>query len=110
MKKKFKNYRHGEVGLFGIATLPAGLKKSETKVLMNGSHGNSHLIDDGEIYLKAVDQYVFGYLVAKNTTLLHEEHGAKDRSKFRKAPIADGVYELRKQQEFINNELKPVID
>lgn len=109
MKKQV--YRHGEIALVKIDKLPEGLKNSESKVLIEGSHGNSHSISSGQIYFKQVDNFIFGYLVAKNTKLLHTEHGEiKGRKTLREADIADGVYELRKQQEFINNELKPVID
>ena len=104
-----KLYRHGEIGLEPVSKLPADLKKSDTKILMAGSHGNNHSINIGEIYLKQEDQFVFGYLVAKNTTLLHTEHGTGNGT-IKEAKIPDGVYRLRKQQEFINSELKPVID
>ena len=128
-----KNYRHGEIGLFQIEKLPKGLKKSESKIIMQGSHGNSHSIDNGELYFKNVDNYIFGYLVAKNTKLQHFEHGnicsvcgydklintntcsqcntdfVKEK-KYRLAKINNGVFELRKQNEIVNSELKPVID
>ena len=108
---KSKIYRHGEIGLVPIKKLPDGLKKTDSKVIIKGSNGHSHSIDNGQLYFYKKGEYVFGYLVAKNTNLLHDEHGyfVKGR-KERKAKLPDGVYELRKQQEFINNELKPVID
>jgi hypothetical protein len=112
MNKKLKNYRHGEIGLFGLDKLPENLTKSDSKIIVKGSHGNNHSIDNGELYFKQVDNFIFGYLVAKNTCLLHKEHGDifSKNNKIKKATIANGIYELRKQQEFINNELKPVID
>lgn len=113
MKKQAKTrmYRHGEIGLKPIDKLPAGLTPSDSKVIVQGSHGNSHSINNGQLYFKQVNDYVFGYLVAKNTTLLHDEHGKIVKGKKqREAKIANGVYELCKQQEFINNEMRPVID
>lgn len=111
MENKLQNYRHGEIALIGINELPNGLKESNTTCIIKGSHGNDHLIDNGKLYFKNVNEFVFGYLVSKNTKLLHSDHGKViENSKFREAPIKDGVYELRKQQEFVNNELKPVID
>jgi hypothetical protein len=110
MNKKVKAIRHGEICLVYIDELPQGLFKSESKVITQGSHNNSHSISEGELYFKNVDQYTFGYLVAKNTKLLHPEHGQQNKSKLRTAAIPDGVYELRKQQEWVNSELKPVID
>ena len=103
--------RHGEIGLRLIEKLPEGLTPSESKCIMAGSHGNSHTFDNGKLFLKKVDEFVFGYFVAENTKLFHPDHGEKIKgSTFRQASLPDGIYELRKQQEFINNELKPVID
>ena len=68
-----KAYRHGEILLLKIDKLPEGLEESKTKTLMVGSHGNSHTIDMGKIYLKKEDEFNFGYLVAENTNLLHPE-------------------------------------
>ena len=73
---------------------------------MSGSHGNSHSIDNGTLYFKKENDFVFGYLVAKNTNLLHPEH--KDETG--KAKIEDGVYQLIKQQEFTPQGLVPIID
>lgn len=101
-----KNYRHGEIGLIGIKELPEGLEESKTKVLMVGSHNNSHTIDKGKIYLKKEDDFVFGYLVAKDTSLLHPEHSPKVGD----AKIEDGVYKLIKQNEFTPDGLVPIID
>jgi hypothetical protein len=109
--KKTQAYRHGEIGFIKIDSLPENLTKSDSKVIMQGSHGNSHSFDNGEIFFKNVDQYIFGYFVAKNTTLYHNDHGKEVvKGKPRTAKLPNGIYELRKQNEVINNELKPVID
>jgi hypothetical protein len=104
MKKQA--YRHGEICLVKIDKLPKGLTLSKGKVLMVGSHNNSHTIDKGKIYLKKDGDYIFGYLVAKDTTLLHAEHGDKKG----RAKIKDGIYELRKQNEYTPQGLIPVKD
>lgn len=101
-----KAYRHGEVLLVKIEKLPEGLTASKEKVFMVGSHGNNHSIDNGTIYFKKDGDFVFGYLKAKNTNLIHPEH--KDKSG--KASIEDGFYKLIKQQEFTPEGLVPVID
>lgn len=104
-------YRHGEIAFVQIDALPSDLQKSESKDIIKGQTGNSHSISCGDLYFQNKGQYIFGYLVAKNTILLHSEHGDEVKEgKKRKAYIPDGIYELRKQQEFINNELQPVID
>ena len=109
MKKQV--YRHGEIAFVRIDKLPEGLKKSDSKDIIKGQTGNSHSITTGDLYFQNSGQYVFGYLEAKNTILLHDEHGSVVKEgKKRQAYLPDGIYELRKQQEFINNELQPVID
>ena len=103
---KTKAYRHGEVVLAKIDTLPKGLTPSKETIFMTGSHGNHHAIDQGTLYFKKEDNFVFGYLEAKNTSLLHPEH--KDKSGLTK--IEDGYYKLIKQQEYTPEGLIPVID
>lgn len=106
-----KNYRHGDLALIGIKELPKNLKPSKTKILMTGSGGNNHSIDKGTVYLKNEDDFIFGYLEAKNTKLYHIEHGNKVKGKsLREAKIKDGIYELRKQMENTHSGMKQVID
>jgi hypothetical protein len=99
-----KAYRHGEILLVKIDNLPSNLKEEKTKLIVKGSHGHDHTFDNGKIYFSKENDYVFGYLEAKNTKLFHDEHSPKG------VLIEDGLYELRKQQEFIDGELKQVID
>jgi hypothetical protein len=106
---KLKCYRHGEICLLPIKKLPKGLKESKDKVLIQGSHGNSHSVDNGKIYFSKESEFVFGYLVAKNTNLLHEEHG-KGNGAIKKAKLPDGIYQLIKQQEFTPSGLVPIVD
>lgn len=97
---KLKNYRHGDLCLIGVDKLPEGLKKSDKKVLMTGSNGNDHAFDNGEFYPKRENNFIFGYFVAKNTTLHHPDHGKVIKGKkVRDAKIADQIYQLRNQVE-----------
>lgn len=73
---------------------------------MVGSHGNHHSVDKGVLYFKKEDNFIFGYLEAKNTNLLHPEHQEKSG----KCPIEDGFYKLIKQQEHTPEGLVPVVD
>lgn len=98
-------YRHGEVLLLKIDKLPEGLTPSKEKVFMVGSHGNNHSFDNG-IFYKKQEGTIFGYLEAKNTSLLHPEHSPKVGD----AKIQDGYYQLIKQQEYTPDGLIPVID
>ncbi len=103
---KQKAYRHGEILLLKIDKLPKGLKASTSKLIMQGSHSNSHTINNGKLYFKKEGDFVFGYLVAKNTSLLHTEHSPKVKD----AKIEDGIYQLLKQNEYTPQGLIPVID
>lgn len=106
MQDKKQAYRHGEIMLLKVEKLPDGLTKSKEKTFMVGSHGHNHSIDKGELYLVKENEYVFGYLVAKGTSLLHPEHSPKVGD----AKIKDGVYQLRKQQEYTPDGLVPIAD
>lgn len=106
---KQKAYRHGEVLLVKVDKFPKDLeqsKQSKSKVIMTGSHGNNHTIDNGKLYFKKNGDFEFGYLVAKNTSLLHPEHSPK----VGKAKIKDGIYKLIKQNEYTPQGLIPVKD
>jgi len=106
-----KEYRHGDLELVEVKELPTGLKESKTKILMKGSHGHNHSFDNGTLYLTKKDNFVFGYLVAKNTTLFHPEHGEIIKGKkLREAKIADGIYELRVQHEDTHEGMIQVVD
>jgi len=103
--------RHGDLALVPLKKLPEGLTEEKAKTIMTGSNDNPHTFDNGKLYFKDADEFVFGYLAAKNTTLCHKEHGKKVKGKLlRVAKIPDGIYELRKQCEFVNEEIMPVKD
>lgn len=106
---KNQAFRHGEIAFIKINSLPEGLNKSNQKEFLKGSHGNPHTFDNGELYLKNVDDNIFGYFVAKDTKLKHPEHG-EGKGKTKEASLPNGVYELRRQTEWINSEMKQIID
>ena len=78
-------------------------------------HWNNHAFDTGKLYITTpVEQlkeweFVFGYLVANKTTLLHPDHGVW-KGNIKKCKIPDGIYALHKQVEFLHSWMKPVID
>jgi hypothetical protein len=100
-----KAIRHGEICFIKIDKLPDGLKQSESKIIVQGSHGNSHSFNNGEFFSKKDGQFIIGYFVAKNTILLHVEHGKNGMAK-----LPNGTYEIRKQVEHTPNGLKPIVD
>ena len=102
--------RHGDLALVKIGKLPEGLQPAGTKTLMQGSGGNNHDVKNGTVYLKYVDQFVFGYLVAvEGCQLLHPDHGA-GKGAINTAKLPAGIYELRRQFEQTHDAMKPVID
>ena len=103
--------RHGDLALVTIDELPSGLKEADTKVLMTGSNDNPHTFDNGKVYFKNVSAFVFGYLVAKDTKLFHISHGKEiTGKKLREVSIQNGIFELRRQNEFTHEGMKKVID
>jgi len=110
MKVK-KSIRHGDMALAPVDSMPEGLKKSKSNVLMTGSHNNDHIVKNGEFYPHQENNFVVGYLKAgKDTTLQHVEHGEKMKGKMRTAPVEAGIYEVRKQHEMTHQGMEPVID
>jgi hypothetical protein len=107
-----KNYRHGDLMLLGIEKLPEGLKIiSKEKILHAGSHGHEHSFDNGTFYPLKQGDNILGYFEAKNTTLLHPEHGTIIKGKkLRESKIHDGFYELRSQVEVTHQGMREVVD
>ncbi|MCK9578813.1 hypothetical protein M0R01_05020 [bacterium] len=106
-----KPIRHGDLCLQKIDALPEGVTASDTAIMMEGSHGNPHKVKNGIAYFKNVDQYIFGYLVAKKgCVLLHVDHGDRQNGSVKEADLPEGIYELRKQFEQTHEGLKPVVD
>lgn len=99
-----KIYSHGEISFVTIDKLPEGLEEAKTNVFAKGKTGNSHTFEGGKIYLKNEGQFVVGYFEAIGTKLYHPEHSQKG------AELPDGVYQIKRQNEFTPEGLVPVID
>lgn len=102
-------YRHGEICFEKIDSLPKGLVKSKSKEFLRGSHGNPHIYSKGDFYEKVEDEFIFGYFTAKGSKLFHKDHG-DEKEELKTAKLGDGNYRLRRQVEFINDELKQIVD
>ena len=99
-------YRHGEIAFVKVDKLPEGLTEAKNNIFSRGSHRNNHTFKGGKLYLlEEMQGFTMGYLVAESTSLYHEEHSPNGE-----ATLPDGIYELRKQQEFTPEGLVPVID
>ena len=102
---KLQIREHGEISFIEIDKLPEGLTQTKTNIFAKGHTGNNHTFKGGKIYLKNIDSHVIGYFEAKNTKLYHNEHSPKGE-----AVLPNGFYEIRKQSEIVNGELKVVQD
>lgn len=106
--------RHGEIGFTPIKKLPDDLIETKTNLIMKGSHNNDHTFTNGHLYLKNINQFIFGYFASDKdcTILYHVEHGEEIGKKLREAklPKKYKFYELRKQHEDTNKGMKPVVD
>jgi len=103
MKKQA--YRHGEILFIEIDNLPENLTVSKTNIITKGNTGNNHIFVGGNFYPRQDDD-LLGYFEANNTILKHPDHGDKKGE----AKLPNGFYEIRKGREFINEEMKPIID
>lgn len=104
--------RHGDLALIQINELPKGLIETKAKVIMTGSNNNDHTFENGKIYFKDKNIFIFGYLVAeKDCKLFHIDHGKKVKGKkLREIIVKKGIFELRKQCEDTHDKMKPIID
>lgn len=106
--------RHGDTALVKIDKLPDWLTKSKTRIFLAGKN-NNHEISKGDLYITKDpntlrdNEFHYGYLVAKDTTLIHNEHSTMSDEN-RNALIPDWVYELYKQKENVNGTFKVVLD
>ncbi|MEH2440017.1 hypothetical protein [Nostoc sp.] len=97
-------YRHGDVLIGHIASLPVGAKKSVGATLAHGEiTGHSHRIQQSD----AVQLWVHGselFLEVKepSATLIHEEHRAIE--------LPQGLYRVWKQREYRPDAYVEVID
>ncbi|MDD4892367.1 MAG: hypothetical protein PHH73_00010 [Candidatus Rickettsiella isopodorum] len=114
---KAKGVRHGDLCFIyeedgNPIKLPEGLKKSESKVFMIGSGGNSHSYDNGEFYPIPEKDFYIGYFVAfSNTKLFHKEHGKKTLKGGNKfCELQQRVYKLERQHEQTHKGMVAVVD
>ena len=117
IKTEIKVYRQGDLCLIPNqrnfkVEIPKNLKKAETNIIMQGSGGHPHKVEDCEIYFKNIDTFIFGYLKAnKNAKVLHIEHGVYTKGKqLKEGVIPEGIYQMRHQIEDTHEGMKVVVD
>lgn len=109
-----KGIRHGDVLLIKEDKLPEWLKRHNSNIFLAWKN-NNHEISQWEVYItKNPDtlrdnEFQYGWIVAKNTTLIHNEHSPLNDKK-KDASISDWVYSIWKQKESTADGFKIVID
>jgi hypothetical protein len=97
-------YRHGDVLVESVKTIPAGAVKRTHLVLAEGElTGHSHRIaDPGSAELHQAGTELYLRVLAENATLLHQEHGPIN--------IPQGDYRVWRQREYSPREIRTVRD
>lgn len=104
-----KIYRHGDVLIRELKTLPAGvktIKPTKQAVLAEGeATGHYHRLSCENDAIQLLEHEMARYLVLSDTCqLTHEEHAALS--------IDSGIYEIVMEREwdYIENQRKQVVD
>lgn len=84
-------YRHGDLLIVKVGSLPKDAALVETKVLADGeATGHAHRLEkDGVLYIK--DGQLFLEAVV-DVAVVHEEHA--------RITLSPGIYEVRRQREY----------
>ena len=106
---KLKCFRSGEILFIKTNEIPKEAKEKNTDTLLVGSGSDPHTFKGGTFY-ELNNGIIFGYFEAENSKLYHCEHGDKKVGGLLEAELPDGIYELRKGQEFVNGELRQIVD
>ncbi len=97
-------WRHGDVLIGSVQSLPRGAKRHEGAILVHGEFtGHSHRIQDlatAQLYARGND--LFLTVTAPAATIIHQEH----------APITlpTGVYRVWQQREYAPGAIRRVAD
>lgn len=98
-----KNYRHGDVLLIPVATIPKQATKQKNLVLAEGEvTGHSHQITEGVAHLFKWDEKMYLKVKSERAALTHEEHKRID--------LPAGDYEVIIQKDYEPDGWKKVID
>lgn len=100
-------YRHGDVLIVKVDSIPEGLQKKDNLVLLEGeASGHFHTLSKGEVWTTIPtkdNNYLLGYFKTEEGALLtHQEHQAIE--------IPAGIYKFYSQREYDEQEERRVID
>ncbi|MGI0483835.1 hypothetical protein ACN4EK_00285 [Pantanalinema rosaneae CENA516] len=87
-------YRHGDVLISRIASLPIGVQPQDGTILAHGElTGHSHRLQQADaVQLWAQGSHLFVEVKAASATLIHEEHQAIE--------LPQGIYRVWRQREY----------
>ena len=97
-------YRHGDVLIGAVASLPAGVVPQAGLILAHGEvTGHSHRIREvGAARLFNDGRRIYLQVTAPSATLIHEEH--------RPITLPMGVYRVWQQREYSPDAIRTVVD
>jgi len=95
-------YRQGDVLFIQIDSIPEDAKPQISNIVVEGeTTGHAHRLQGGQIMITATAMYIACHLQASH--IVHEEH--------RTITLPPGVYEVRRQREYVSPELtRQVLD
>jgi fermentation-respiration switch protein FrsA (DUF1100 family) len=97
-------YRHGDVLLAAVLTLPADAKPAPGLILAHGElSGHAHRIrETGVAQLFTQGTFTYLRVTAAKATLVHEEH--------RPIELPTGIYRVWQQREYTPTAIRTVLD
>ena len=97
-------YRHGDVLMAAVPTLPATAQPAPGLILAHGElTGHAHRIrETGVAQLFTYGGFTYLHVMAAKATLVHEEH--------RPIELPTGVYRVWQQREYTPTAIRTVLD
>lgn len=99
-------WRHGDVFIERVTSLPPGLEPARLPVLAEGElTGHAHRIQEpgaAEVFISPVEGERFFRIKLPSATVVHEEHGPIE--------LPQGMYRSWIQREYHPQEIRRVID
>ena len=97
-------YRHGDLLISAIPSIPKGTKPTQNSILARGEvTGHAHRIEPKENAILFEDgENMYLHVIAQSACVVHEEH----------APISlpQGFYRVWRQREYVPGAIRRVVD
>lgn len=103
---KLQMYRQGDLSIKEIEKLPDNLKKKDNIIV---SASNNHELDQGVVY-EADDELIIAYLeLEKDSKIIHKTPEG-EKAEHNDIPLFKGIYEVKRQREYLPDGYKLVED